>query len=51
MKVVTVEELINIDKKTTEKIPSILLMEHVASEIFYLLIKRHATRLLCNKRK
>ena len=41
MKVVTVEELINIDKKTTEKIPSILLMEHVASEIFYLLIKRH----------
>ena len=41
MKVVTVEELINIDKKTTEKIPSILLMEQVASEIFYLLIKRH----------
>lgn len=41
MKVVTVEELINIDKKTTEKIPSILLMEHVASEIFYFLIKRH----------
>ena len=41
MKVVTTEDLINIDKKTTEKIPSILLMEHVASEIFYLLLKRH----------
>lgn len=49
MKVVTVEELINIDKKTTEKIPSILLMEHVASEIFYLLIKRHR-KALYNKR-
>lgn len=49
MKVVTVEELINIDKKTTEKIPSILLMEHVASEIFYLLIKRHR-KVLYNKR-
>ena len=41
MKVVSIEEVINIDKKTIEKIPSILLMEHVASEIFYLLIKRH----------
>ncbi|PTY39894.1 NAD(P)H-hydrate dehydratase [Brachyspira hampsonii] len=41
MKVVTTEDLINIDKKTVEKIPSILLMEHVASEIFYLLVKRH----------
>lgn len=41
MKVVTTEDLINIDKKTIEKIPSILLMEHVASEIFYLLVKRH----------
>lgn len=41
MKVVTTEDLINIDKKTIEKIPSILLMEHVASEIFYLLLKRH----------
>ena len=36
MKVVTTEELINIDKKTTEKIPSILLMEHVALDIFNL---------------
>lgn len=41
MKVITIEEAKNIDKKTTEKIPSVLLMEHVASEIFYLLIKRH----------
>ena len=41
MKVVNIEEVINIDKKTIEKIPSILLMEHVASEIFYALIKRH----------
>ncbi|ANN62882.1 carbohydrate kinase [Brachyspira hyodysenteriae] len=41
MKVVTTEDIINIDKKTIEKIPSILLMEHVASEIFYLLVKRH----------
>ena len=41
MKVVTTDDLINIDKKTIEKIPSILLMEHVASEIFYLLLKRH----------
>ncbi|WP_300589946.1 NAD(P)H-hydrate epimerase, partial [uncultured Brachyspira sp.] len=41
MKVVTTEDLINIDKKTIEKIPSILLMENVASEIFYLLLKRH----------
>lgn len=41
MKVVSIEEAINIDKKTIEKIPSILLMEHVASEIFYVLIKRH----------
>ena len=41
MKVVSTEDLINIDKKTIEKIPSILLMEHVASEIFYLLVKRH----------
>ncbi|WP_300366228.1 NAD(P)H-hydrate dehydratase [Brachyspira sp.] len=41
MKIVTTEDLINIDKKTIEKIPSILLMEHVASEIFYLLLKRH----------
>ena len=41
MKVVTTEDLINIDKKTIEKIPSVLLMEHVASEIFYLLLKRH----------
>lgn len=41
MKVVSIEEVINIDKKTIETIPSILLMEHVASEIFYLLIKRH----------
>ncbi len=41
MKVVSVEEVINIDKKTIEHIPSILLMEHVASDIFYLLIKRH----------
>ncbi|WP_297203101.1 NAD(P)H-hydrate dehydratase [uncultured Brachyspira sp.] len=41
MKVVTTDDLINIDKKTIEKIPSILLMEHVASEIFYLLLRRH----------
>lgn len=48
MKVVSVEEVINIDKKTIEHIPSILLMEHVASEIFYLLIKRHR-KILYNK--
>ena len=41
MKVVSIEEVINIDKKTIERIPSILLMEHVASEIFYLLLKRY----------
>lgn len=41
MKIVSVEEVINIDKKTIEHIPSILLMEHVASDIFYLLTKRH----------
>ena len=48
MKVVTTDDLINIDKKTIEKIPSILLMEHVASEIFYLLLRRHR-KLLYNK--
>lgn len=48
MKVATVEELINIDKKTTEKIPSILLMEHVAKDIFYLLVKRHRKSLYNN---
>ena len=45
MKVVTTEELINIDKKTTEKIPSILLMEHVALDIFNLLEERYAETL------
>ena len=49
MKVVSVEEVINIDKKTIENIPSILLMEHVASDIFYLLLKRHR-KTLYNKR-
>ena len=41
MKVVTAEELIDIDKKTSKKIPSILLMEHAARDIFHLLLKRH----------
>ena len=48
MKVVSIEEVINIDKKTIERIPSILLMEHVASEIFYLLLKRHRKTLYNN---
>ncbi len=48
MKIVTKDEIINIDRRTTEKIPSILLMEHVASDIFYLLIKRHKNRLYNN---
>ena len=45
MKVVTTEEVINIDKKTIEKIPSILLMEHVALDIFNLLYERYAETL------
>ena len=45
MKVVSTEELIAIDKKTTEKIPSILLMEHVALDIFNLLLERYAETL------
>ena len=48
MKIVTRDEIINIDRRTTEKIPSILLMEHVASDIFYLLVKRHKKNLYNN---
>ena len=34
MKVVTTEDLINIDKKTIEKIPSVLLMEPCSKRYF-----------------
>lgn len=41
MKIVTADYMRSIDIETMEKIPSILLMEHVASDIFNILIKRH----------
>lgn len=49
MKIVTTEDMRSIDIETIEKIPSILLMEHVASDIFKLIKKKHGKSLKKNE--